>query len=601
MPDYVPLWCKSNFSFLEGASHPEELVEACATLGLETMALVDRDGVYGVVEAYAKAREIGVRLIYGSEVTLDDGSSLVLLATNRQGYANVCRLITLGRRRSPKGESKVGWREVCAHAQDVIALWGGDRSLLVGEAEPFFVAHELKEAFGDRLYAIVARHRRAEEKRQEALLRRRAERYGIPTLAGTEVLYHKPSRRELQDILTCLRYRVKLADAGRLIKPNAEHALKPPMAFAKLFEDDPGSVARTREVADRCNFSLERLRYRYPSERLPSGKTSSEWLRELTFRGAGERYGGTVPEAVERQLDKELALIDELDYCGYFLTMWEIVRFCREQGILCQGRGSAANSAVCYCLRHHRGRSGPLGLLFERFLSRERAEPPDIDLDIEHDRREEVIQHVYDKYGRSHAAMVANFIRYRPRSAVRDVGKVLGIAETALDRLAKLLLALRRAFTRRVARRMPGSIPSIPCTSICCGWPPRSRTFPATCRSIRAASCWATSRCTTSCPSRTAPWRIARSSSGTRTTGGSGPVQGRSAGPGGAAPAAPGFRPARAALRQAALPWPRIPAEDPSHLRHDLPGRHGGRVPDREPGPDGHAAAAASRAPTTTW
>ena len=439
MPDYVPLWCKSNFSFLEGASHPEELVEACAALGLETMALTDRDGVYGVVEAYAKAREIGVRLIYGSEVTLDDGSSVTLLAANRRGYANVCRLITVGRRRSPKGESKVGWREVCAHAGDVVALWGGDRSLLVGEAEPFFVAHELKEAFGDRLYALVARHHRAEEKRQEALLRRRAERYHIPTVAGAEVLYHKPARRELQDVLTCLRYRVKLADAGRLIKPNAEHALKPPVAFAKLFEDDPASVARTREIAGRCDFSLDRLRYRYPSERLPSGKTSSEWLRELTFRGAGERYGGDVAGAVERQLVKELDLIDELDYCGYFLTMWEIVRFCREQGILCQGRGSAANSAVCYCLRITAVDPVHLGLLFERFLSRERAEPPDIDLDIEHNRREEVIQHVYRKYGRSHAAMVANFVRYRPRSAVRDVGKVLGIAETSLDRLSKLL------------------------------------------------------------------------------------------------------------------------------------------------------------------
>jgi error-prone DNA polymerase len=195
------------------------LVETCATLGLEAMALTDRDGVYGIVEAHVKARELGVRLILGSEITVDDGSSLILLATNREGYANICRLITLGRRRSPKGESKVGWREVYAHAGDVIALWGGDRSLLVGEADPFFVAHDLRNAFGDRLYAFVARHRRAEEPRQEARLRRRAERYRIPTVAGMEVLYHKPARRDLQDILTCLRHRVRLADAGRLIKP----------------------------------------------------------------------------------------------------------------------------------------------------------------------------------------------------------------------------------------------------------------------------------------------------------------------------------------------------------------------------------------------
>jgi len=414
-------------------------VESCAALGLEAMALTDRDGVYGIVEAHVKARELGVRLILGSEITIDDGSSLILLATNREGYANICRLITLGRRRSPKGESKVGWREVYTHAGDVIALWGGDRSLLVGEADPFFVAHDLRDAFGDRLYAFIARHRRAEEPRQEARLRRRAERYRILTVAGMEVLYHKPARRDLQDILTCLRHRVRLADAGRLIKSNAEHALKAPHAFAKLFEDDPSSVARTREVAARCDFSLDRLRYRYPSERLPDGKASSEWLRQLTFDGARERYGGGVPTEVARQLGKELDLIDELDYCGYFLTMWEIVRFCREQGILCQGRGSAANSAVCYCLRITAVDPVRLGLLFERFLSRERAEPPDIDLDIEHDRREEVIQHVYGKYGRSHAAMVANFIRYRPRSAVRDVGKALGIAETSLDRLSRLL------------------------------------------------------------------------------------------------------------------------------------------------------------------
>ncbi|HXV74678.1 MAG TPA: PHP domain-containing protein, partial [Candidatus Polarisedimenticolaceae bacterium] len=436
---YAPLWCKSNFSFLEGASHPEELVETCSAMGLEAMALTDRDGVYGVVEAHVKARELGVKLILGAEITIEDGSSIVLLAIGREGYANVCRLITLGRRRSPKGESRVGWREVCEHAGDVIGLWGGDRSLLVGEPDPFFVAHELREAFGDRLYALIARHRRDDEPAREGRLRQRAERYDLPTAAAVEVLYHKRSRRELQDVLTCLRYRVKLSEAGRSIKANAEHALRAPHAFARLFHDDPASVARTRDVAGRCDFSLARLRYRYPSERLPDGKTSSVWLRELTLAGARERYGRQLPAEVVEQLDKELQLIDELDYCGYFLTMWEIVRFCRERGILCQGRGSAANSAVCYCLRITAVDPVRLGLLFERFLSRERAEPPDIDLDIEHDRREEVIQHVYAKYGRSHAAMVANFIRYRPRSAVRDVGKVLGIAETSLDRLSKLL------------------------------------------------------------------------------------------------------------------------------------------------------------------
>jgi len=439
MSGYVPLWCKSNFSFLEGASHPEELVEACAQLGIEALALTDRDGVYGAVEAHVKARELGVRLILGSEITLDDGSTLILIATNREGYANLCRLITVGRRRSEKGESKVRWDEVRAHAAGVLALWGGDRSLLASEADPVFVAHDLKDALGDRLYALAARHRRAEEPRQEARLRRRAERFGIPVVAGTEVLYHKPARREIQDVLTCIRHGVTLAGAGRRIKPNGEHVLRSPHVFRSLFEDDPGAVARTLEIAERCSFSLDALHYRYPSEKLPGGMTSSEWLHKLTLDGAGERYGGTVSSEMARQIDKELALIDELDYGGYFLTMWEIVRLCRERGILCQGRGSAANSAVCYCLGITAVDPVRMGLLFERFLSRERAEPPDIDLDIEHERREEVLQHVYSKYGRGHAAMVCNFIRYRSRSSVRDVGKVLGVAETALDRLSKLM------------------------------------------------------------------------------------------------------------------------------------------------------------------
>ncbi len=436
---YVPLFCKSSFSFLEGASQPEELIEACAERGLSSLALTDRDGVYGIVEAYVATKEAGVKLIVGSELSIDDGSTIVLLATNRAGYANLCQLITLGRRRSEKGSSVVGWREVYEHAPDLVALWGGERSLLTKELDPFFVGAGLKEAFGDRVYAMAARHRRAEEPRQEARLRHRAAKLSIPIVAAHEVLYHQKSRRPLQDVFTALRYKVKLSEAGRLLKPNDEHALKTPIAFKRLFEDDPAAVVRTEDVAARCTFSLEQLRYRYPAEKLPDGATSSEWLRTLTFRGARERYGGELSQPVVDQLNKELALVEDLDYGGYFLTMWEIVRFCREQGILCQGRGSAANSAVCYVLGITAVDPVAMGLLFERFLSKERAEPPDIDLDIEHDRREEVIQHVYAKYGRTHAAMVANVIRYRVRSAVREVGKVLGVPETALDRVSKIL------------------------------------------------------------------------------------------------------------------------------------------------------------------
>jgi error-prone DNA polymerase len=437
--EYASLWCKSNYSFLEGASHPEELVETAGNLGLTAIGLTDRDGVYGTVEAHTKARELGVKLILGSEITLDDDSTIALLATDRDGWKSLCRLITEGRRRSEKGESRVRWDEVCAHAEGLVALWGGRRSLLAHTADPVFVAHDLRDAFGDRLYAMVTRHKRADETSQEARLRERAGRYRLPLVAAHEVLYHKKARRDLQDVLTCIRHGVKLSEAGRRTNPNAEHALKTSHAFNSLFHDLPTAVAATLDIAARCDFGLDALRYVYPSEALPDGQTSSGRLRELTLRGALTRYGGAPSTAVHEQLDKELALIDELDYCGYFLTMWEIVRFCREQGILCQGRGSAANSAVCYCLGITAVDPISMGLLFERFLSRERAEPPDIDLDIEHERREEVIQHVYAKYGRKHAAMVCNFIRYRARSAVRDVGKVLGVAETALDRFSKLL------------------------------------------------------------------------------------------------------------------------------------------------------------------
>jgi len=436
---YVPLWCKSNFSFLEGASCPDELLEEAHRIGLKALALTDRDGVYGVVHAHVKARELGIHLIVGAQVTMADGSIAVLLAQDRDGYASLCRLITAGRLRSPKGECAVTWDEVCGHSSGLLVLWGGDRSLLVGEADPEEVAGKLRDAFGDRLYALVARQRRAREVREEAQLRERARRYGLPLVAATEVLYHAPARRALQDVLTSIRHGVTLSAASCWLKPNAEHALRSPSAFAALFSDNLAAVARTEEVAERCAFSLAELKYRYPSERLPDGRTSSEWLRHLTFDGAFRRYGGEVPSDVVAQLEKELALIDALDYPGYFLTMWELVEFCRRRGILCQGRGSAANSAVCYCLGITAIDPVRMGLLFERFISKERAEPPDIDLDIQHNRREEVIQHVYDTYGRSHAAMVANVIRYRPRSAVRDVGKALGLPETSLDRLAKLL------------------------------------------------------------------------------------------------------------------------------------------------------------------
>jgi error-prone DNA polymerase len=439
MSSYVPLWCKSNFSFLEGASHPDELIDEAYRLGLPALALTDRDGVYGIVRAHVKARELGLRLIVGSQVTVEDESVIILLAQDRHGYANLCRLLTVGRLRSEKGESAVTWDEICRHATGLLALWGGDQSLVVSEAEPVEVGRNLRDAFSDRLYGMLTRHRREEEVLQEARLRERAKRYGFPLVAANEVLYHTPARRSLQDVLTAIRYGVPVASCGRRLKPNAEHALHSPYIFAPLFADDPAAIVRTQEIADRCSFSLAEIRYRYPSEYMPDGTTSVDWLRHLTFEGAHRRYGSELPADVVDQVEKELQIIEALDYPGYFLTMREIVEFCRKRDILCQGRGSAANSVVCYCLGITAVDPAKVNLLFERFISKERAEPPDIDLDIQHDRREEVIQHVYEKYGRDHAAMVANVIRYRSRSALRDVGKALGFSETSLDRAAKFL------------------------------------------------------------------------------------------------------------------------------------------------------------------
>ncbi len=433
---FVPLWCRSNGSFLEGASHPEELVEAAAGLGLPALALADRDGVYGAVRAHLRARELGLGLIVGATVTLEGGGSIVLLAETREGYANLCRLLTRGHLRSPKGESRVTPAEVAAHAEGLSALLGDP---LAAREEPRELLGLLRDAFGDRLHALVARHLAPGEPDRERRLRERARRWGLPPVAAVEVLYHDPARRPLQDVLTAVRHGVPLARAGRRLRPNHGHALPSPARMAALFADDPGAVERTLEVAARCAFRLDELRYRYPAPRLPGDRGPAEHLRELVRAGARERWGRRIPPRVRDQLERELALVEELGYAGYFLTMWEIVRFCRERGILCQGRGSAANSAICYALGITAIDPVRMDLLFERFLSRERNEPPDIDLDIAHRRREEVIRHVYETYGREHAAMVAVVIRYRPRSAVRDVGRALGIPRERIDRLARAL------------------------------------------------------------------------------------------------------------------------------------------------------------------
>ncbi|MEE8592364.1 MAG: PHP domain-containing protein, partial [Spirochaetia bacterium] len=319
---YVPLWCKSNYSFLEGASTPEELVATAGRLDLPALGLTDRDGLYGVVRAHLEAKKLGVRLIIGSQITVKRAGSgtILLLAQNRTGYANLCRIISAGRLRSPKGSCLVNWEEICGRAAGLIALWDGK-----GKA-----AADLFDAFSDRLYILVSRHRRAEEASAEARLLRNASRFRLPLVAATEVLYHDVARKNLQDVLTCIRSNNTLDQAGRRLRPNGQHALKSAADFRALYNDllevDPGILRRSLEIAGRCSFSLDEIQYRYPSENLPDGQTSGQWLRQLTFQGAEQRYGENIPSKVRRQLEKELTLIEELDYCGYFLTMHQIVQ-----------------------------------------------------------------------------------------------------------------------------------------------------------------------------------------------------------------------------------------------------------------------------------
>ncbi len=436
----IHLWVKSNYSFLEGASHPEEIVDKVHALGMHALALTDRHGVYGLARAHVRAREFGMQVIPGAELYVhdhvdervqkndaqDDAKRVVVLAKTAFGYARLCRLITQAHTRGTKGQAWVTLHELADAAGDLIALCPHPELL------------DDLNSFGEDLFALCARHLSAEEQQAEILLRRAARARGVPCVGAVEVLYHDQARQPLQDVLTCIRHKCSLAEAGRRIRANAEHDVKSSHEMEQLFADAPELWARTQEIAKRCTFDLSQIRYRYPAEDLPNGETETSWLRALTWQGAQKRYDA-IPDDVRAQLERELELIQELEYDGYFLTMHDIVVYCREHNILCQGRGSAANSAVCFCLGITAIDPVRMDLLFERFLSRNRAEPPDIDLDIEHERREEVIQYVYARYGRRHAAMVANVIRYRTRSAVRDVGKALGLPLTDLDSVTRLL------------------------------------------------------------------------------------------------------------------------------------------------------------------
>ncbi len=426
---YAELQCRTNFSFLEGASHPDELVGRAAELGYAALAVTDRNSLAGVVRAHVAAKSADLKLVVGAEVSPVDAPPVLLWVTDRAAYGRLARLLTLGRRAAPKGECRLTLDDVAAHAGGLLA------GVPLRQARDGDL-HHYREIFGDRCHAVAGLHHGPDDRELLQRMLRRAREARLPLVAANDVHYHVPSRRPLQDVLTAVRHGCAVSELGDRIFPNAERHLKPPVVMAARFADAPRAVARTTEVADRCTFSLDELRYEYPEELCPPGLTPLEHLTRLTRAGARQRYPGGVPDKVTRLVDHELALIDELHYEAYFLTVWDLVRFARDRGILCQGRGSAANSAVCFCLGVTEVDPDRIDVLFERFISKERNEPPDIDVDFEHERREEVIQYVYEKYGRDRAGMTAEVITYRMRSAVRDVGKALGLSADRIDALA---------------------------------------------------------------------------------------------------------------------------------------------------------------------
>jgi error-prone DNA polymerase len=436
---YAELHCRTNYSFLQAASHPDELVQRAAELGHAALAITDRNSLAGVVRAHAAAKQLGLKLLIGAEVTLEEGPSAVLLATNRTGYGRLSRLLTLGKRRAKKGECHLTFADVAHHSEHLLAcvLLPGDMEFVSGESRLVADLHRWRDTFGDRCYALAQLHRGPHDAWLLQRFQELVQQARLPLVASNGVLYHIAERRYLHDVLTATRLGVTVSELGAHRLANGERHLKSASEMQSLFAACPATVERTLEVAGRCQFSLDELKYEYPEELCPRGETPLAWLTQLTAAGARERYPLGLPDKVKQQIEHELALIEDLHYEAYFLTVWDLVRFARSRGILCQGRGSAANSAVCFCLGVTSVDPDRIDVLFERFISKERGEAPDIDVDFEHERREEVLQYLYEKYGRDRAAMTAEVITYRPKSAVRDVGKALGLSLDRVDILAK--------------------------------------------------------------------------------------------------------------------------------------------------------------------
>lgn len=452
--DFIELIARSNFSFLQGASHPEELVLTAKRLGYKGLAICDVNGLYGIVRGYQAAEKPSAfdaeqlatsklsdgspatefHYLCGAELTLFDSSNVVLLPMNKDGYRRLCHLITLSKRRSPKGAISVGLEDILNANEDLILFplppWNKEHLL------------RLQTAFQDRIYLPIHKDLTWESNRlyQEAL--HLEHELGLPLFATQRPLFHDPSRKPLHDVLTCILHQTTLTQAATRLSLNRERHLKSTRQIAELFRDRPDLIRRTWEIAARVNFSLSELRYRYPQETLPPGKSAAEFLRELVEQGLKRRYPPNDNTSefllkVRKQVEHELKLIHEMEYEDYFLTLWDICQFAKSRGILHQGRGSAANSVVCFTLGLTNVDPVRMELLFERFLSRERGEPPDIDIDFEHQRREEVIQYIYKKYGERHAAMVCTVITYRSRMAMREAAKVMGLALPQVNALIK--------------------------------------------------------------------------------------------------------------------------------------------------------------------
>ncbi len=425
---YTELQTTTNFSFLRGASHVEELFARAAVLGLPALGITDRGTLAGIVRAHQRAEETNVRAIIGTRLDLTDGPSVLVYPTDQPAYARLCRLLTIGKSRAGKGGCDLIWNDLAAAGDGMIAI-------LCSAPTPRHL-RRLKADFAGRAYMALTINRRPNDAVRLHEAGEMARAAQVPTVATGDVLYHAPGRHILADVLTCIREGRTIDEIGHDRDRAADRHLKPPEEMARLFARHPGAVERTMEIADRCRFSLNELRYQYPHEVHIAGLSAQQTLERLTWEGAASRYPGGVPDNVTKQLHHELDLIAQLEYAPYFLTVHSIVRFARSRYILCQGRGSAANSAVCYVLGITSIDPTRGGLLFERFVSAERREPPDIDVDFEHERREEVIQWIYDTYGRDRAALCATVIRYRGRGAVRDVGKAMGLPEDVTGALA---------------------------------------------------------------------------------------------------------------------------------------------------------------------